>query len=92
VRPSKGIIKIRAKSNWEIQIDSTPGESLKTAFRRSDIIEQLHDASYWQDSANLWFTLPISVVLLLISVTGIILFFLPYHRRYNNRKRLKYIG
>ena len=88
VRPNKGIIKIRAKSHWEIQIDATTGEILKTAFRRSDIIEQLHDASYWQDKANLWFTLPIAVVLLLIAITGIVLFFLPYYRRYQNQKRL----
>jgi hypothetical protein len=88
VRPSKGIIKIRAKSHWEIQIDATTGEVLKTAFRRSDIIEQLHDASYWQDKANLWFTLPIAIALVLISITGIVLFFLPYYRRNQNRKRL----
>ena len=82
--PSKGIIKIRAKSNWGIQIDATTGEILKTAFRRSDIIEHLHDASYWQDRANLWFTLPIALVLLLITITGIILFFIIYYHRYNN--------
>lgn len=38
VRPSKGIIKIRAKSEWEIQMDTTTGELLKTAYRRSDFI------------------------------------------------------
>lgn len=89
IRPSKGIIKIRAKSEWEIQIDSTTGEVLKTAYRRSDFIEQLHDFTYWQDSANLWFTLPISIALLLISLTGVTLFFLPYYKRYKNRQRIK---
>lgn len=87
VRPSKGIIKIRAKSHWEIQLDATTGKVLKTAFRRSDIIEQLHDFTYWQDSANLWFTLPISIALIVISITGIVLFFLPYYRRHKNKKR-----
>ncbi len=89
VRPGKGIIKIRAKSEWEVQIDATTGEVLKTAYRRSDFIEQLHDFTYWQDSANLWFTLPLSIVLLLISITGVILFFLPYYKRYKNRQRIK---
>ena len=46
VRPSKDIIKIQVKLNWQIQIDVTTGETLKTTFRRSDIIEQSHDASY----------------------------------------------
>ncbi len=89
VRPGKGIIKVRAKSEWEIQIDATNGEVLKTAYRRSDFIEQLHDFTYWQDNANLWFTLPLSIALLLISITGIILFFLPYYKRYKNRLRIK---
>lgn len=87
VRPSKGIIKIRAQSSWEIQLDATTGEVLQVAFRRSDIIEQLHDASYWQDKANLWFTLPLAISLLLVSITGIILFFQPYYKRYKRYKR-----
>jgi formate-dependent nitrite reductase membrane component NrfD len=61
-------------------------------FCRLDITERLHDISYWQDSENLWFTLPIATVLLLISVAGIILFSLLYYRSYNNKKRLKNIG
>jgi hypothetical protein len=89
MRPSKGIIKIRAKSNWKTQIDVTTGEILKTVCRHSDIIEPLHNASYWQNSAKLWFTSPITVVLLLITTTGIILFSMLYYRYYNNRKRLK---
>lgn len=32
VRPSEGIIKIQAKSNWEMQIDTTTGEILKQLF------------------------------------------------------------
>lgn len=91
VRPNKGIIKIRTKSRWEIQIDAATGEILKTAYRRSDIIEQLHDATYWQDKANLWFTLPVAITLLLISITGIILFSLPYFRRYKSRLNLSLI-
>jgi len=53
----------------------TTGEILKTTFRRSDIIEQSHDASYWQDSATLWLTLSTGVVVVLIYFTGITLFF-----------------
>lgn len=87
VRPSKGIIKVQTKSHWEVQLDAITGEVLKTNFRRSDIIEQLHDFTYWQDSANLWFTLPISIALVIISIAGIILFFIPYYRRHKNKQR-----
>ena len=40
-------MKVRAKNNWEIQLDLEKGTILKTAFRRSDIIEQLHDGSWF---------------------------------------------
>lgn len=87
VRPNKGIVKVRTKSSWEIQLDAQTGQVLKVAFRRSDIIEKLHDFTYWQDSANLWFTLPVSITLVIIAITGIILFFLPYYRRHKNKQR-----
>jgi len=86
VRPNKGIIKVRSTSNWEIQLDASTGAILQTAFRRSNIIESLHDATYFQKYANLWFTLPISIMLLIISITGIVLFFLPYYLRAKKRK------
>lgn len=88
VRPSKGIIKVQTKGDWEIQLDAHNGDVLKVAIRRSDIIEAIHDGTYWQDSANLWLTLPLSIVLLFISITGIVLFFLPYYKRARNRRRL----
>lgn len=87
VRPSKGIIKVRAKSEWEIQIDASTGTVLQTAYRRSDFIEKIHDGTFWQAQANLWLTLPIAITLLLISLTGVILFFMPYMKKRKNRKR-----
>lgn len=86
VRPDKGMIKVRSKNNWEIQIDASTGAILQTAFRRSNIIESLHDATYFQKYANLWFTLPISIALFFIAITGIILFLLPYYLKAKRRK------
>jgi uncharacterized iron-regulated membrane protein len=87
VRPSKGVIKIRTISNWEIQLDAASGKVLNVAFRRSDIIEKLHDGTYWQAKANLWFTLPVALSLLLISITGIVLFSISYVKRYQSRQK-----
>lgn len=91
VRPSKGIIKIRTHSQWEIQLDAKTAEILHVAYRRSDTIEQIHDGTYWQKNANLWLTLPVGIVLLLISLTGLYLFFQPYYKKYTKKyiKRLK---
>lgn len=86
VRPSKGIIKVRAKNSWEVQLDSKTSHVLQVAYRRSDFIESLHDGTFFQDSANLWLMLPSAIILLLLWLTGLYLFFLPYIRRGFNRK------
>lgn len=74
VRPSKGVIKIRAKNRWEIQLDAASCEVLQVAFRRSDIIEELHDGSFFHDSAKLAIFLPSAIILLILWVTGMYLF------------------
>jgi len=86
VRPDKGIVKVRAKNNWEIQLDTQTGEVLQVAFRRSDIIESIHDGSWFHDRAKLWIFLPSAMVVLLLWVTGMYLYFLPKIQQRKNRK------
>lgn len=90
VRPGKGITKIRAKNNWEIQIHNETAEVLAVNFRRSDIIESIHDGSWFHDSAKLWVFLPAALVMLLMSITGVYLFFkmLPSKMRKKKNKSL----
>ena len=77
VRPSRGMLKVRANNTWEIQIDTETGAILQTAFRRSDIIESIHDGSFFSDSVKTWIFLPAGFALLLLWLTGIYLFILP---------------
>ena len=88
VRPEKGVVKVRANSSWEIQIDTKTGEVLQVAYRRSDFIESLHDGSFFHDRARLWIFLPSAIVLMGMWVTGIYLFLLPHRARRKRRKRL----
>jgi len=85
VRPSKGIIKIRSHNRTEIQIDSQSGEILHVATRRSDLIESIHDGTFFQKNANLWLMLPVAVTAICVAITGIIMFLLPYLRRRQRR-------
>ncbi|WP_411826418.1 PepSY domain-containing protein [Luteolibacter sp. AS25] len=87
VRPSKGILKVRAENGWEVQLDHTTGEVLQTAYRRSDLIESLHDGTFFHDAAKLWVFLPSAIVLLVLWVTGIYLFCLPLLAKRNRRKK-----
>ena len=85
VRPGKGIVKIRAKSRWEIQLDAATGEVLQAAYRRSDFIESLHDGSFFGKWMKLGVMLPSALVLLGMWGSGLYLFLLPYLVRWRTR-------
>jgi uncharacterized iron-regulated membrane protein len=78
VRPRKGIVKARAENSWEIQIDATTGAVLQVAYRRSDLIESIHDGSFFGEYAKLWVFLPSALVLIVLWITGMVIFFRPY--------------
>jgi uncharacterized iron-regulated membrane protein len=86
VRPSKGTVKISAVNRWEIQVDANTGEVLLVAFRRSDLIESIHDGTFFHERAKLGLFLPSAIVLLGLWLTGIYLFLLPYLTRRTRRK------
>ena len=83
VRTDKGIVKVRAKSGWEIQIDSSNGQVLNTAYRRSDFIESIHDGSFFAKWVKRYIFLPTGILLIIMWGTGIYLFLLP---RFKKRK------
>ncbi len=87
VRPDHGIVKVRAKNRWEIQIDTTTGEVLQVAYRRSDLIESIHDGSWFHDDAKLAVFLPTALLLLVLWFSGLYLFWLPYQVRISRRRR-----
>jgi len=87
VRPDKGIVKVRANSRWEVQVDTQTGDVVQVAYRRSDLIESLHDGSFFSDWTKLYVFLPSGAILLGLLVTGIYLFFLPLIARRRGRIR-----
>ena len=85
VRPSKGVVKVRCKNRYEVQIDTETAQILHVAFRRSDLIESIHDGSYFNEHFKLWVFLPAGIVLAALLITGVHLFLLPHLAR---RKRV----
>lgn len=95
VRPGKGILKVITKSHWEAQLALADGAVLQVAYRRSDLIETLHDGSFFGDVAKLGIFLPSGVVLFVLWMTGIYLWLLPYlmkRKRARLQSRLKAEG
>lgn len=92
VRPDKGIVKVRGQADgtgkWEIQVDTATGEVLQVARRRSDLIESIHDGSFFAgDVTKLWIFLPAAVVLFVLWLTGMYLWALPLVARARNPRR-----
>ncbi len=76
-KPGKGVVKFVAANNWEVQIDTATGDVLQVRYRRSDVIEALHDGSFFADWVKLYVFFPSGVILLILWATGVYLFFLP---------------
>ncbi len=88
VRPAKGVIKLQSHNGYEIQLDQQSGEVLNLDFRRSDVIESIHDGSFFHDKAKLGLFLPASLILLALSITGIYLFSITLSARARKRRRI----
>jgi len=86
VQPGRGIVKVQCKNRWEVQLDLQTAQVLQVAYRRSDLIESLHDGSWFHDRAKLWVFLPVACVVLGLWVTGVYLFLLPHLVRWSRRR------
>jgi uncharacterized iron-regulated membrane protein len=88
VRPAKGLIKVHAKNHWEIQLDQRSGELLQVAYRRSDLIESLHDGTFFHEKVKLAVFLPSAVLLLILWASGIYLFVKPQLVKWRRKARV----
>ncbi len=81
LRPAEDVLKVTTHSGWEVQLDPVDGAVLQTAVRRSDLIESLHDGSWFGEAAKLGVFLPAGLLLAFLWGTGIYLFLLPQMRK-----------
>ena len=70
VYPNEGVTTIRAKNKQEFQIDSSTGEVLQVAVRRTDWLEDVHEGKWM--GLNLWLFLPVHILSLVLWLTGTI--------------------
>ena len=86
VRPSRGILKVTSRTRWELQICIETGALLQSAYRRSDLIESIHDGSFFHPWAKLGLFLPVGLSLVLMLVSGLYLFWLPLSVKARRRR------
>ena len=81
------MLKVRCKNRWEVQLDAKPGEVLQVAYRRSDMVESIHDGSFFLDQFKLWVFLPAGLILAVLAITGLHLFSLPHLAKLRRRRK-----
>lgn len=86
IRPRDGVVKVTCKNRYEVQIDFQSGQVVQVAYRRSDLIESLHDGSWFGDPVKLYVFLPVAIVVLGLWVTGMYLFVLPYAVKWRRKR------
>lgn len=78
LRPGSGVAKVWLHSGWEVQVDLGTGAILQQAYRRSDLIESIHDGSFFGGNwTKLGLFLPTGIILLFMWATGLWLFATP---------------
>jgi hypothetical protein len=79
VRISKGVVKAWLMNGYEVQVDLGTGAVLQTAYRRSDLIESIHDGSFFAgDWTKLGLFLPAGIVVLLLWLSGLWMWWVPF--------------
>jgi uncharacterized iron-regulated membrane protein len=79
LRPGRGIAKAWLQNGYEIQVDLGTGRVLHVAYRRSDLIESIHDGSFFGgDWTKLGLFLPTGLTLLLLLCGGLWMFWIPF--------------
>lgn len=79
LRPSRGVAKVWLQNGWEVQVDLGNGRVMQTAYRRSDLIESIHDGSFFAgDWTKLGLFLPAGLTLLLLWLSGLWMWWVPF--------------
>lgn len=80
-RPDRRVFKVVSKAYDEVQVDAITGAVLSEDWRPSDLLEDLHDGSYFADAAHAWL-MPLAALSLFFLVgSGLYLVFAPVIRR-----------
>ena len=85
-RPGKRVHKvISVHHNSELQIDAVTGQILSNKMRRSDLLEQIHDGSFFGTWTHDWLMPLAATGLFFLSASGLYLWLQPKFRKKTKR-------
>ena len=87
LRPGRGVVKVWLNNGWEVQVNLADARVLQVAYRRSELIESIHDGSFFGgDWVKLGIFLPAGLALLLLWLGGMWMWWVPFNGK---RKRAR---
>lgn len=88
VRIGRGMVKVWLMNGYEVQVDLGTGQVLQTAYRRSDLIESIHDGSFFGgDWVKLGLFLPAGLALLVLWLGGAWMWWVPFAAKRARKSR-----
>ena len=87
---SKNIYKITSNEGYhEIQLDAATGKVLSIGKRNDQLLEDIHDLSFFNPAFRIWVLPVIATLLFALGTTGLYIYFNPIVRRiqFNRSKR-----
>lgn len=89
-RPKSNVFKVVSKTGYkEVQVDGATGQVLNVAQRNDQLIEKLHDFSWFHDAAHMYGLPVVALFLVFLAASGIGIFFVPIIRRRKFQKQKK---
>lgn len=89
VRPGRGVAKVMLKNGWEVQVDLGTAAVLQAAYRRSDLIESIHDGSFFAgDWTKIGLFFPAALTLLLLWLSGMWMVWVQFIGKRRRRRAL----
>lgn len=87
-RPKDNIFKIISKDGYrEVQVDGTRGTIVSDAFRNDQLMEDIHDMSYFADAMHGYLLPTVALGLCFLSISGVFIFFTPIYRRWKFKRK-----
>ncbi|MCH8275879.1 MAG: PepSY domain-containing protein [Armatimonadetes bacterium] len=89
-RPAQNVYKIRSRRGYhEVQVCGKTGEVLQVAQRNDQLVEDIHDMSYFAEILHTYWLPAVSVLLFSMAITGVTIFTVPIVRRIRFRRKYK---
>ncbi|MER3413096.1 MAG: hypothetical protein C4340_04275 [Armatimonadota bacterium] len=86
-RPGKNVFKIVSLRGYhEVQVHGSTGEVLNVGRRWDQLIEDVHDLSFFATWLHNWWLPVIAAVLFTLGISGVTIFFVPVVRRVRYRR------